>query len=573
MVIDHKPAAVWRFGAAVALAAVIFTAGCDRSLEEKRRRAQIEALRSSLEGSRRPGFVTRDADGARLWKITRHFYRSRNYAPAWFEDSEASSQMVDLIKALWAADREGLDPLLYNVSLLDQRRQEASKGFLTKKGFEPQEAGALEVWLTYVYMKYSSDLADGLSDLAHADSTWQIKSEAFDPRARLEHALSSNTIADSLLELAPDNAQYRALRDALADHRAQATNGGWPKVPQMKLKPGQRHAHVAAIARRLAASGDYKGSVPSQGQTAEYHADLVEAVKHFQRRHGLLDDGIVAANVVAQMNVPIEARIEQIRLNLERWRWLPRDLGGRYILVNIPEYRLEVWDRGQVPLAMRTVVGKQDTPTPIFNDVLTHVVFSPYWNVPPNIAQGETLPGILADPDFLNRQNMEVLDQSGNRVDPGSIDLTDPARYRFRQKPGSGNSLGLVKFMFPNQFNVYLHDTPTDSLFSRASRSFSHGCVRLEQPLALARYVLEDQPEWTEENIVRAMEAGEEKHVKVKRPIPVYLGYWTARISSDGQLQFREDVYGIDARQTALLKERIGRMRRTVAGATSASLR
>ena len=573
MVIDHKPAVAWHFGVAVCLAAVIFTAGCDRSLEEQQRRAQIEALRSSLEGSRRPAFVTRDAEGARLWKITRHFYKSRNYAPAWIEDSEARPQMVDLIKAIWAADREGLDPLLYNVSLLDQRRQEASKGFLTKKGFEPQEAGALDVWLTYVYMKYSSDLADGLSDLAHADSTWQIKSEAFDPRAALEQALSSNTIADSLLELTPDNAQYRALRDALADYRAQATNGGWPKVPHMKLKPGQRHAHVAAIARRLAASGDYKGRVPSQGQPAEYHAELAEAVKHFQRRHGLTDDGIVAANVVAQMNVPIEARIAQIQLNLERWRWLPRDLGERYILVNIPEYRLEVWDRGQVPLAMRTVVGKQDTPTPIFNDLLTHVVFSPYWNVPPNIAQGETLPGILADPDFLNRQNMEVLDESGNRVDPGSIDLTDPARYRFRQKPGSGNSLGLVKFMFPNQFNVYLHDTPTDSLFLRASRSFSHGCVRLEQPLALARYVLQDQPEWTQENIVQAMEAGEEKHVKLKRPIPVYLGYWTARIASDGQLQFRDDVYGIDARLTALLKERIGRMRRTVAGATSASLR
>jgi L,D-transpeptidase YcbB len=276
--------------------------------------------------------------------------------------------------------------------------------------------------------------------------------------------------------------------------------------------------------------------------------------------------------VVAEMNVGIQARIAQIRLNLERWRWLPRDLGERHILVNIPEYRLEVWDRGQVPLAMRTVVGKQDTPTPIFNDVMTHVVFSPYWNVPPDIAEGETLPSLLTDPDFLRRQNMEVLDEAGKPVAPGSIDLSDPRKYRFRQRPGSDNSLGLVKFMFPNQFNVYLHDTPTDSLFSRASRSFSHGCVRLEQPLALARYVLQDQAEWTEEQIVQAMEKGEEKHVKLKRPIPVYLGYWTARVSSDGQLQFRNDVYGIDVRQTALLQERLGRMRRTVASATSARL-
>jgi murein L,D-transpeptidase YcbB/YkuD len=563
-------------GRAVSLTAVLLlgiTAACNRSLNDKQQSAQIEALRSSLQGSRRPPFVTRDAEGARLWKDTRQFYRSRNYALAWIEDSEPRPQMAELIKALWAAEHEGLDPLLYNVSLLDQRRQEASKGFLTKKGFEAKEAGALDVWLTYVYMKYASDLADGLSDLSHADPAWQIKREAFDPRARLERALSSNAIADSLLELTPHNAQYRALRKALADYRAQASTGGWPTIPGMKLKPGQRHAHLAAIAKRLAASGDYRGSVPPDGRPAEYHDELVEAVKRFQRRHGLTDDGIVSAAVVAQMNVPIQGRIAQIQLNLERWRWLPRDLGERHIVVNIPEYRLEVWDRGQVPVAMRTVVGKQDTPTPIFNDVMTHVVFSPYWNVPANIAEGETLPAVLTDPEFLIRQNMEVLDESGNPVDPGSIDVSDPGRYRFRQRPGAENSLGLVKFMFPNQFNVYLHDTPANSLFSRASRSFSHGCVRLEQPLALARYVLQDQPEWTEERIVRAMEGGEETHVKLKRPIPVYLGYWTARVSSDGELQFSNDVYGIDARQTALLQERLRRMRRTVvAGATAAGL-
>ena len=538
----------------------------------KRQRSEVEALRSLLESSRRPSFVTRDAEGARLWKVTQQFYKSRNYELSWIEDSAPRPQMADLMKALWSAEREGLDPLLYNVSLLDQRRQEASKGFLTKKGFEPTEAGHLDVWLTYIAMKYSSDLADGLSDLAHADPEWQIKREKFDPRAWLERALASNAVGASLLELTPGNDHYRGLRKALADYRSRAANGGWPRVPPTRLKPGQRHPHVAAIAKRLTASGDYSGKVPADGQAAEYSGQLVEAVKQFQRRHGLADDGIVTPGVVTEMNVPIEARIAQIQLNLERWRWLPRDLGERHILVNIPEYRLEVWDRGKVPVAMRTVVGKQDTPTPIFNDVMTHVVFSPYWNVPPDIVEGETLPAVLGDPGFLQRQNMEVLDESGKPVDPSSIDLSDPRKYRFRQKPGSTNSLGLVKFMFPNQFNVYLHDTPANSLFARASRSYSHGCVRLEQPVALARYVLRDQPEWTEDEIRRAMEAGEEKHVKLKRPIPVYLGYWTARVSSDGQLQFRKDVYGIDVRQTALLQERLGRMRRTVASTTSASL-
>jgi murein L,D-transpeptidase YcbB/YkuD len=222
---------------------------------------------------------------------------------------------------------------------------------------------------------------------------------------------------------------------------------------------------------------------------------------------------------------------------------------------------------------MRTIVGKKDTPTPIFNDEMTHIVFSPYWNVPPNIAQGETLPAILKDPGFLSRQNMEVLDASGNPVDPRSIDLNEPEKYRFRQRPGSQNSLGLVKFMFPNQFDVYLHDTPTDSLFERASRSFSHGCVRLAQPRALAEYVLRDQPEWTRERIEQAMHSGEEQHVKLKRAIPVYLGYWTARVSADGIVQFRKDIYGIDERLGAMRADRLSRMRRTAAAATSASVR
>jgi murein L,D-transpeptidase YcbB/YkuD len=270
------------------------------------------------------------------------------------------------------------------------------------------------------------------------------------------------------------------------------------------------------------------------------------------------------------MNVPVEARIRQIELNLERWRWLPRDLGSRYILVNIPEYRLEVWESGRVPIAMNVVVGKTDTPTPIFSDRMTYLVFSPYWNVPPDIAQGETLPEVMKDPGFLQRANMEVIDVKGQPLDPSTIDLLDPTQYRFRQRPGTDNSLGLVKFMFPNQYNVYLHDTPADSLFARASRSFSHGCVRLEKPDALAQYVLGDQPEWTMERIAEAMHAGEERVVKLRQPIPVYLGYWTARVSGDGEMQFRKDVYGIDGRQSARLAERLNRLRKSAAAAAMA---
>jgi murein L,D-transpeptidase YcbB/YkuD len=479
--------------------------------------------------------------------------------------------MDALINAIHAAGREGLDPELYSATLLDHQKQEASKGFLSKKGFDPKEAGAMDVWLTYLYMKYASDLADGVSDLAHADPKWKISPEAFDPLAELERALRDNRVAESLMELTPTDPDYRALRKALADHRAQASRGSWPPVPpNIKAKPGQQSTQVAALARRLAASGDFKGPVPPEGQPAAYGLELQESVRRFQRRHGLTDDAVVSPALAAELNVPLDARIHQIELNMERWRWLPRDLGRRHILVNIPDMRLDVRERGNVPLTMRVVVGKQDTPTPIFNDEMTYLVFAPYWNVPPDIAEKETLPSVLKDPDFLARTNMEVVDDSGRAVDAESIDLSAPGRYRFRQRPGTSNSLGLVKFMFPNQFNVYLHDTPADSLFARASRSLSHGCVRLEQPEKLAAYVLRDQPEWTPERINEAMHGQEERPVKLKERIPVYIGYWTARVSADGLVQFRKDVYGIDGRLTTKLAERLERLRKSATAAADA---
>jgi murein L,D-transpeptidase YcbB/YkuD len=217
---------------------------------------------------------------------------------------------------------------------------------------------------------------------------------------------------------------------------------------------------------------------------------------------------------------------------------------------------------------MRVIVGKKDTPTPIFNDEMSHIVFSPYWNVPPGIAKDETLPALMNDPGFLTRNNMEVVDKAGRTIEPSSIDWMDPASFRFRQRPGSSNALGLVKFMFPNQYNVYLHDTPTDSLFGRAARLFSHGCVRVEQPEELAAYVLRDQPEWTRERIREAMHAGEERTVKLRESIPVFIGYWTARVAPDGLVQFRHDVYGVDSRLNAMIDNRIRRLRAsTTAGA------
>jgi len=563
-------------GVIVILIGSVALVSCGRLRMDGQSRDSIDAQQSALEAGvrhivvdkTRPAYVTRDRDGTRLWKLTRTFYERREFAPAWIEDGAPTPQMESLLQAIHAADREGLDPELYSARLLDERKAIASSGFLTRRGFNPQEAVAMDVWLTWLYMKFASDLADGIADLAQADPAWKIDTKPFDALSHLKQALRDNRVAESLAELAPTNPDYRSLQRALQEYRDKAEQGGWPLVPAgLKLKPGQSSALVTALAARLAATGDLTGAPPSANGSISYDSELQEAVKRFQRRHGLTDDGVVGPTVVAEMNVPIADRIRQIELNMERWRWLPRDLGDRHILVNIPEMRLDVWDHGSDALSMRVVVGKVDTPTPIFSDRMTYLVFAPFWNVPPDIAKKETLPSVLNDPGFLTRTNMEVVDASGRPVNARDIDLSSPEKYRFRQRPGTSNALGLVKFMFPNQFNVYLHDTPADSLFSRASRSFSHGCVRVEQPDKLAEYVLRDQPEWTQERINDAMHGDEERVVKLKAAIPVYLGYWTARATPDRVVQFRKDVYGIDARQSATVASRLEALKASAAAA------
>ncbi len=255
--------------AAVAPACGRLHLGGDRS-------RQVDAsLRKVLRQADRPDFVTRDAEGTRLWKQTRRFYERRQYEPAWIENAAPRPQMDDLIHAIEAADREGLDPELYSATLLRQRRDEASKGFLSKKGFDPGDAGTMDAWLTYLYMKYASDLADGLSDLAHADPSWRIATETIDPLARLEAALRDKDVSRSLSDLAPAASEYRALRNALADYRKHAAEGGWPAVPAtLALRPGQRSPRVALLARRLAASGDFSGSVPPENRAAQYRRGL-----------------------------------------------------------------------------------------------------------------------------------------------------------------------------------------------------------------------------------------------------------------------------------------------------------
>ncbi len=328
-----------------------------------------------------------------------------------------------------------------------------------------------------------------------------------------------------------------------------------------KLQLDDRDDRVTVLRRRLEASGDL---APATSEVpVRFDADVKEAVKRFQRRHGLDTDGVVGKGTLAALNVSAGDRVRQLELNLERWRWLPLDLGESYILVNIPGFDLEVIEGGRMVLAMRVVVGRPYRRTPVFSSPMTYLVFSPYWHVPPSLAVQDVLPAVQKEGDYLAKKSIKVFRGWGSEaeeVDPAAVDWSSLKRegfpYRFRQEPGPDNALGGVKFMFPNPYNVYLHDTPSRELFRRTERTFSSGCIRIEKPLELAEYLLREAAGWSPENITAASQKGMEQTVRLPRPIPVHLLYWTSWVDQAGTIHFRNDVYGRDRLLDEALKDK-----------------
>jgi murein L,D-transpeptidase YcbB/YkuD len=407
------------------------------------------------------------------------------------------------------------------------------------------------VQATASFFRYSMHLTAGRLDPRSIEPLWTLRPEKPELVSALANAVSKNDIADTIERLQPSQPEYQDLQKALVRYRAIAAKGGWPAVRATRLKPGDRSPSVPAVRQRLAIEGDLDPS-HEKNPSPVFDATVAHAVKRFEERHRLKPDGILDAETVEAMNVPVEQRIRTLELNLERWRWLPDKMPARYLLVNVPDFRLEAIENGTPVMDMRVVVGEPENKTPIFADEMTNVVFSPYWNVPPKIARDETIPLAASQPDYLDRNNMEVVDKSGQVLDATDVDWSNAEGLRIRQRPGAGNALGGVKFIFPNTFDVYLHDTNAGTLFGKLERALSHGCVRVERPEALAQYVLRDQPEWTAEAIQQAMQAGDEKHVKLQAAIPVYIVYNTAWVH-DGGVRFLKDLYGHDADQSAKL--------------------
>jgi len=323
----------------------------------------------------------------------------------------------------------------------------------------------------------------------------------------------------------------------------------WPEITQLNLKRGMVAPEIALLRERLVLTGD----LPNQHTDSNEHFDAVleQAVRGFQWRHGLNPDGIVGAKTLNELNVKPIQRAEQIRLNMEHWAALPASLGKRFIFINIPEYRFDLVDNGQIVLTMKVIVGRPDRPTPEFSSAIDLVELNPYWNVPPLIAEKDVLPKILKNPHYLDEMNIKVIQRKGSQVipiDKSTINWEEVAanglNYDFRQEPGKNNALGFVKFDFPNSYDVYMHDTPAKELFNLDKRDFSSGCIRLEKPFALLSYLLQNDPSWDVHQVAEALASGKLAYIKVSRPIPLYVIYATAWVDRNGILHFLRDPYG-----------------------------
>ncbi len=491
-----------------------------------------------------------------------------------------------LVTLLAAAGDEGLDPKRYAADGLKAR-------VLALEGRGAVDAD-LEAELSCTLMRYAFDVAFGRPIAQDIDPGWTVTLRTLDLPALVGKALADDKLAQLPVTLAPPHPEYARLKEMLHRYRKIAAEGKLQPVPEdLKVKIGEAGAGLPTLRNNLIilgdlqdqqargddnvfkedlseANADYKSRTAAQpektpdakkiGVVDTYDENLGEAVRRFESRHGLNPDGVPDPAMIAAMNVPAQDRVRQIEVNLERWRWMPADFGTPYVFVNVPGYRMQVRDvKENVALKMRVIVGKETNRTPIFSDVMTEIVFSPYWNIPQSIETKEMAPEMLKDADYLDKKDIEVVRMVGGKakvVKASSIDWSNvegAGDFQLRQKPGAENALGFVKFLFPNRHNVYLHDTPTDNLFDKLTRDLSHGCVRLEEPVVLAVYVLRDQPEWTAETIQTAMHAGKEKHVALKNPLPVHIVYLTARVDEDGVLQFFPDVYGYDGKQLQLL--------------------
>ena len=463
----------------------------------------------------------------------RSFYNSRNYQFAWFTEEGLAEQA----QAFWNLHNNYLN-YSRDSALLDKQLHSQMEMLINEDSTVTTANSAItqtELLLTEHFFEYAQYAYAGTID--PKELQWHIPRKKVDAVDLLDSLIANK--GRNLEEWEPVNNQYRLLKKELINYYDVEKKGGWvtiqiPKAKRYRINDSS--LTVKQVKQRLQAVGEYTLTDTSQLFTK----DLLPAIEKAQKRFGFKQDGIIDAALVNQLNVPIKDRIEQLLINMERMRWMPKERTGNYILTNIPEFKLHVFEEGKKVFDMNVVVGKSGTSTVVFSDVLKYVVFSPYWNIPRSIVRGEILPAMQRNSNYLASKNME---QKG----------TSNGLPIIRQKPGGTNSLGRVKFIFPNNYNIYFHDTPAKSFFGKEKRAFSHGCIRLAEPKNMAQYLLRNQPEWTSAKINEAMNANKEKWVTLKESVPVFISYFTAWVDGDGLLNFREDIYGHDKKMAERL--------------------
>jgi len=482
--------------------------------------------------------------------------------PSWFADGQPLSDARVALDVLADAASQGLDPQDYHAGELAQAFASTQERRAT-----PEALASMDAALTASLERYLSDLRRGrLSPETLKHRFKAPPAHDFDARTYVITARQAGRLAGAMHNAQPNVPMYDAIRSEMNDYRRLGAHPAWseplPSLPGRSLKAGQAWEGLPLLAARLVVLKDLSAEVPLMGH---YDGPIVEAVRRFQLRHGLEQDGVVGPATLAQLNVSPAQRVQQMALTLERLRWTPLLYGPRMIVVNVPEFILRAYElKGQgveLDLEMRVVVGRAlNTRTPMFLEEMRFIEFSPYWNVPASIARGETLPRLRRDPDYFSQQGFEFVNRDGrviNALTGEGIDAVQRGEWRIRQRPGPRNALGDIKFIFPNDQNIYLHHTPAPQLFSRVRRDFSHGCIRIEFPVELARFVLRNQPEWTSERIQKAMTQGQSRTLRLDEPIPVLITYSTVVVKDGGKVYFFPDIYQQDARlEQALHKAR-----------------
>lgn len=514
------------------------------------------------------------------------FYQPANYQLAWTKDGQPTAQARGVIRALQDSDLTGLRAADYDGPRWDDRLAHLGPSS------SPSDLARFDLALTVSAMRYLADVHSGRISPKYFKFALDLRHKRYDVadflRARL---VSAKDVAPALAEVEPPYPGYQRTKATLERYLALEKAGDPQPLPRVKkpIEPGDAYPSLAQLDQRLRQLGDLPPDTTADLQSGTYQGALVEAVKHFQERHALASDGVLGTATIQQLNLPLRRRVMQLRLALERWRWLPHDLPSRFLVVNIPGFELHGVENHRVSLTMPVVVGRAFRgdkrtarpgdlhQTPVFMDKLEYIVFRPYWNVPVNIARNEILPALKKDPKYLAKHQYEIYDRQRKvivveeQLDDKVLDELQSGDLEFRQRPGPGNALGLIKFVFPNNYNVYMHGTPEKQLFARSRRDFSHGCIRVQDPVALAEWSLRGDPQWTTEHILAAMqneypkdnkktqsgEPDEPLQVRLPKPIPVLILYATAYVEENGDVRFFDDIYGYDRD----LERALGRLR------------